>query len=353
MKKSIPLFLLLFVSHSILSQAFFPFSFENKWGAVDKEGNIVIEAKYDNIPMPPPNRYNTAGVFQQDGKFGIVNNQGVELITGLEFLSYDGNGAFAWYYEDPSNSKGLHIFGIKEQKEIAFDSEMRVKHEGVLGTKTKFIILKGKDNSQRLLDERGKEIFASSDIYRPIEVSYIENDCPMISYMIIGRKYFYYDCTGQAMSEDEYIEKYGASEDEDYPQFLDMSVGGEKEKGIEDYRAAYPEFELVKMIKSKQGQAQCILAKKEGSYGIVSLSGKLVLDFEYTAISKYDNFLLLRKYALLGAARLDGKLFLPCKYAMINKYSQDHGFIRVLTKSGYWGYANMWGKLYLPKGVDE
>lgn len=353
MKKTTPLFLLFFVSQSILSQAFFPFSFENKWGAVDNDGNIIIEAKYDNLPMPPPNRYNTVGVFQQDGKLGIVNNKGLELLSDIESLSYDGNGAFVWYYDDASSSKGLHIYGIKEQKEIAFNPELRVKYEGVIGTKAKFITLVGKDNFHRLLDEKGKEIFTSSEISRPIEVSYIENDCPMLSYMIIGRKYFYYDCTGQSMTEDEYLEKYGEPEEEDYPEFTDMSAGKEEVKGIEDYRAAYPEFELVKMIKSKQGHSQSIIAKKEDSYGVVSLSGELILDYEYTAINKYDNFLLLRKYALLGAARLDGKLFLPCKYAMINKYSQDYGFIRVLTKSGYWGFANMWGTLYLPKGVDK
>ena len=352
MQKILHIIILLFICQCVLAQAFFPYSFENKWGAVDSKGNIIIEAIYDNIPMPPPNDNNAVGIFQQDGKYGIINNKAKVLLSGLDFIDYDGNGDFVWYYDNPSNYSGLHLYGIQEQKELGFYNDLRVKHKGVIGYKTKFITLVGEKNKHILINEKGAPVITANDIYRGFNIDYMVNDCPMLSYVIVGRKSLYFDCTGQAMTEDEYLEKYGSPLDQDYPDFLDQSVY-EPAKNLESYSTLYPDYELVKIIKSKHSQTESILAKKNGSYGILNFKGDIVLAFEYSSINLYDNFLLLRKHNLMGAARLDGKLILASKYAMINKNSQDHGYIRVLTKSGYWGFANVWGKLYLPTGVDE
>lgn len=49
----------------------------DKWGFADKEGKIVVEAKYDEVTEI--NEFGYAGV-KKDGKWGVVNSNGEEIL---------------------------------------------------------------------------------------------------------------------------------------------------------------------------------------------------------------------------------------------------------------------------------
>ena len=51
---------------------------DGKWGFTDKEGNIVVNAKYDVVTEL--NEYGFAGVYQE-GKWGVVNSKGEEIVV--------------------------------------------------------------------------------------------------------------------------------------------------------------------------------------------------------------------------------------------------------------------------------
>ncbi len=50
---------------------------ENKWGFVNKDGDMVVEAKYDKVTEF--NEFGFASV-QKDGKWGAINTQGKEVV---------------------------------------------------------------------------------------------------------------------------------------------------------------------------------------------------------------------------------------------------------------------------------
>ena len=50
---------------------------DNKWGFADKNGNMVVEAKYDKVTEF--NEYGFASV-QKNGKWGAINTQGEEIV---------------------------------------------------------------------------------------------------------------------------------------------------------------------------------------------------------------------------------------------------------------------------------
>ena len=50
---------------------------DNKWGFVNKDGDMVVEAKYDKVTEF--NEFGFASV-QKDGKWGAINTQGKEVV---------------------------------------------------------------------------------------------------------------------------------------------------------------------------------------------------------------------------------------------------------------------------------
>ena len=51
---------------------------DGKWGFKDKQGNIVVNAKYDIVTEL--NEYGFAGVYQE-GKWGVIDNKGNEIVV--------------------------------------------------------------------------------------------------------------------------------------------------------------------------------------------------------------------------------------------------------------------------------
>lgn len=67
----------------------------DKWGFTDKNGNTVVEAKYDKVTEF--NEYGFAGV-KLDGKWGVVNSKGEEVLTPTYTLNEDTEPYFIGKY---------------------------------------------------------------------------------------------------------------------------------------------------------------------------------------------------------------------------------------------------------------
>ncbi len=86
----------------------------DKWGFADKNGNTVVEAKYDKVTEF--NEYGFAGV-RLDGKWGVVNSKGEEVLAPTYTLNEDTEPYFIgtyyrvqygfgeFYYTDANNAQ--------------------------------------------------------------------------------------------------------------------------------------------------------------------------------------------------------------------------------------------------------
>ena len=95
----------------------------DKWGFANKNGNIVVEAKYDKVTEF--NEYGFAGV-RLDGKWGVVNSKGEEVLAptytldeeidpyfiGTYYRVQYGFGEF--YYTDANNTQGQETTEMEE-----------------------------------------------------------------------------------------------------------------------------------------------------------------------------------------------------------------------------------------------
>ena len=95
----------------------------DKWGFADKNGNTVVEAKYDKVTEF--NEYGFAGV-RLDGKWGVVNSAGEEVLAptytldeeidpyfiGTYYRVQYGFGEF--YYTDANNTQGQETTEMEE-----------------------------------------------------------------------------------------------------------------------------------------------------------------------------------------------------------------------------------------------
>lgn len=68
---------------------------DNKWGFTDKNGNIVVEEKYDKVTEF--NNYGYASV-QKDGKWGVINSKGEEILKPTYVLSNNIEPTFVGKY---------------------------------------------------------------------------------------------------------------------------------------------------------------------------------------------------------------------------------------------------------------
>lgn len=68
---------------------------DNKWGFTDKNGNIVVEEKYDKVTEF--NNYGYASV-QKDGKWGVINSKGEEILKPTYVLSNNIEPTFIGKY---------------------------------------------------------------------------------------------------------------------------------------------------------------------------------------------------------------------------------------------------------------
>ncbi|MBR9922371.1 MAG: WG repeat-containing protein [Bacteroidetes bacterium] len=332
-----------------------PYSHQSKFGLVDAEGEIVLEPVYDNISLFSNPYLNDFTLMRFDNKYGIINKKGEEIVPPkYEHMSYDGNGGFVWYYEDYPNMLGLHVFSLESGEVIYTADSLRARE--VIGENPFFLTIRHPQNMEAILiDESGKQLL-SCGRSESFTAYFTEEDCPMLA---AGGRYsrgrILVDCEGTEMSMDAYMEKYQI-EDEGIV-FEDSAVdfedaGGNEEADLDNYQAAFPDYELKELISDAYGRKVSIIAKDDkGSYGLLSLSGEILIPFDYHNLHLSFGYIYASRYAYEGVFSPRGKPIIPVEYFRVELVHPEKMYFMVSTHSGYRGYASVYGKVYLPKDI--
>jgi len=353
-------YLLAFLSLSTIATAqfVFPFSYQNKKGLVDLDGKVILEPTYQYITFFENQQFNKYSLFfdQNTKASGIINHQG-EVVIEAKYsrLHYDQNGAYCWYYDDDPNWKGLHILALDTGKEIYQSDSLRF--EKVLGQKSFFPVVEDQQTSiSYVLNKSGKVIAEISSSFEP-KMKYADEECPLIwaSANYRGQKSLYFECDGTPTSLTAYENKYDI---EDMPIFEDMSIDDPMEMAdytLEKAQVTWPDYEVTKVVVHNKN-AYSIIAKKDGKYGLLSLSKRegVLLPFEYDRLTPFINYITTHKGPLKGLATLKGRVVIPTKFVNAEGFSnvKAHGSVR--THTGYQGFVNLRsGKIYLPAEVLE
>ncbi len=353
MKKYIFLFMFIsaFDSFNLQSQNsnIYPYSINQKFGLIDENCNIILQPIFDTIKLFPNSLYNNITVFgEKDSdnkmKYGFIDKKG-KIIMEAKYsnLFYNGNGAFYFI----SDSLKVSIISLKTHEKLAFAKLKSVESSGsIVG----FTDLQTGDMNV---------IFKNGMVEKNIGLNFFNftNINDTCSYIQIRDKY--YDCNHKKLSEEEFGDDDAFISMIDYIDISDeiKNKFGKEYKLIPIYESGLDESENIISI----------LCKNDTSNLLITSFGNLLFELnqpnkniEQKKFNGLGNYLVFGNEELKGLITPLGRIVLKEEFINIEESISDYNrvsksfnmgdnYFKVTHKSGFGGFANKNGKLFLPK----
>lgn len=259
----------------------------DKTGVIDRTSNIIIDAKYDDVKIPNPEK--PIFVCYQDGKTVILNEQKQEILTNYENI-------------EPIQLKNITSDLMYEKSVFKYQ----------------------KDGKFGLVNFEGKKI--TNPIYESIEsLPYKEGE------LLIKKdgKFGVINIKGNELIKNEYdsISVDGYYLPDNGYKYAGYIVSNTTNEG---YRYGYlnykrklllkPEYnQLSRFIDIDDDENSYILASKNGRYGVLKNEEQLIAN-EYQSI-EYDegnNIFTIELSKKYGVSNLEGKIIVPAEYKQID-----------------------------------
>lgn len=281
---------------------------DNLYGVIDRSGNIVVDAKYDDVKIPNPEK--AIFLCTKDENIKILNEKGEEILT---------------QYEKVEAIRLKNISG-----DLMYEkSTLKYKENGKYG----IINFAGKKITKAIYDEienlpykEGELLVKQNDKYGVININggkivNIEYDQISVDeYYSDGDKYKYAGYIISNKTQEGY--RYGY-----------INYKGELLEDIE-----YNELSRNNDVDDKDNIY--LICAKNGQYGVTQ-NGKKILENEYQSINfdKTNNVFVIEKSKKYGIANLTGKIVVPVEYSQIDitgiyLYAQNAQGITVYNSDG-------------------
>lgn len=261
---------------------------DNKFGVLDKNAKTIIEAKYNQVIIPNPEK----AVFlciDENSKVKVLNENNEEILTQFEAVEAIRlkNIVSDLMYEKSvlkykeNNKYGLIDYSGNKVTEAIYDRIQALEYkEGEL--------LVEKDGNVGIISIKGKELV-------PIKYLNVNSD----GYYTDQDKFKYSGYIVSTKTEMGY--RYG---------FIDR-------EGNEVLKPEYNDLSRVTDLKDNNNAY--FIASKNGQFGVYKNSDQLLKN-EYQSISynKNNNIFLLEKSKTYGAADINGNRIIDIKYTQID-----------------------------------
>lgn len=349
----------------ISTASYYPVYTNEKWGVIDNNGNIVINASYDEMIVIPNNKkaiflctYDVQDA-TNEYKTKVLNEKNEDILKGYDKIeaidNYDSKQNF-WFEDNvlriSKNGKyGLIDFNGKTLLECEYDAIYSLK-----GVKENIIV--EKDGKVGLVNSKGQIIINTE--YASIQTL---KEGYKSEYLVTNGegKYGVVSTSGTAILDTKYEEIKYIGSNETYAVKLNenmelIKTNGETLQKSEGEEYLYTKGENV--IVSKDGKVgiekltgeQVIandyeelkyafsiyyIAKKDGKYGIININNETVKEFEYTNMYAVEegNFIVADKTeteTVIFDSNLAQKLS-----GVVSEINVEKGFIKAYTDSDY------------------
>lgn len=286
----------------IISKSYFVSYKDDKWGVIDEAGNDVIDPSYKDMIVVPNNKMAvficTYDVDYETGdyKTKALNEKNQEIFTEyskIEAIQNKDKNDNLWYEQNVLKVQKDGKYGLinltgKQVIPVEYDEIVPV-----LGVENSFRVQK--DGKYGIVNNEGKIVIEPQ--YAFIDVLGKDNKSGFIIKNDKG-KYGIVDYSNSQILEAKYdsIEKVYGND------LYVVTVSGKQKivnKNNEDVLTSG--FESIKQILSRQENA--VIFVKSGKYGIMDLTGKILIDAKYDSIeeSKTGMFIVKKsdKYGII------------------------------------------------------
>ena len=259
----------------------------DNYGVIDNKGNIVINAKYENVKIPNPEK--AIFVCYEEGKTKILNNNQEEI------------------YPDFENIEPLRLKNVTS--DLMYEkSVLKYEKNGKYG----LISLDGRKITNAIYDEidtlpykEGELIVKQEEKYGIINIK--GNNLVKIEYENISADGYYTET-------DEY--KYAGyivslKTDEGY-RYGYVNINGKE--------ILKPEYnEITRITQILDDENAYLITAKNGKYGIYKNEEKIIEnEFQSIRYDKTNNIVVVEKSKKYGVCSLDGESIIPVKYDQID-----------------------------------
>lgn len=250
-----------------------------KYGVIDKEGNIIIEAKYENIVIPNPQK-DTFICYKTDNEAEVLDAKKEAKFTGYESV-------------EPIKLKSVASTLSFEKNTLVYKQDGKY---GLLNFDGKKITKNVYDSIENLAPTEGKYIVSQNQKYGVIDLK---------GNTIVKPEYDKISSDGYYTEKDQYKKSgfiVSVKTDDGYRCGYISYIG----KSILDTK-----YNEIERITKEDEKNVYLIASKNGKNGLYKNS-KSIIQNEYQSISYDDNdVLILQKNKKYGVAKLDGKIIIP------------------------------------------
>ncbi len=287
----------------ITSGTYFAVYKDNKWGVINESGLNVIDPSYAEIIVIPNNKVGvficTYDINYETGEYKtkVLNEKNKEIFTQfdkVEVINNKDENDNLWYEQNVLKVQKDGKFGLINLSGKNLVSTEYEEIVAILGVKNSFKIKK--DGKYGIVDNEGKVVIEPQ--YADIDVLGKDNKSGFIVKDELG-KYGIKDYSNNQILEVKYdtVEKV-------YNNDLYVVTSGGKQKVVnkENTDVLTEGFDSIKQILANQENA--VVYVKDGKYGIMKLSGQVIINPEYDKLqeAKIGNFIAKKgdKYGIIN-----------------------------------------------------
>ena len=305
----------------------------NKFGVIDKEGNIVVEPKYGDLVIPNPTKdvfLYTEGNEINNKNYKAINGAGNELFGNydvVEAIQINQLSSYVPYEKTVLKYKKNNLYGL-----ISYTGEKITDaiYEEIQGIDYKEGYLKvKKSGSYGVIDITGKQIIKceysniESDGYFSEKTKYLKSGFILQVKTDNGYKYGYANYKGKVVKDAMFNDISRVNEiDDDKNAYLMISMNGKYSLYKNDKDIFKSEFEDI----GYDSSSKLFIVHAQNGQGIFNIQGKNIIPVDYDSISIGGEYINATKGEEKIVFDLNGNK-IDAKYVSYSKVSDKYGII--------------------------
>ena len=260
---------------------YFLYKNENSYGVIDKEGKVVINAKYTNVIIPNPEK--DIFICYNDENSKVFNSNGQDIFTGydsVEPIKLKNVASTLAYEKSTLMYKKDGLYGLIDFNGNIITKNMYDTIENLQPTEGKFLV--SKDKKYGVIDLNGNELVnieysnVLSDGYYTKQDGYQKSGFIVSNKTDDGIKYGYISFTGKEILNAKYNEINRIPKEDKKNIYIIVSENGRFGLYKNSKKIIENEYQGI----SYDDSTDILILQKNTKYGVASLEGKVIIDIQ-------------------------------------------------------------------------
>lgn len=313
----------------IESYNYFKYKEESLYGVIDRDGNIIIEAKYQDVIIPNPEK----DIFictNSNEENEILNSSGETLFTeydNVEAIKLKNIATVLCYEKSVLKYEKDGLYGLIDFEGNELTKNIYTSIENLQSTEGKFLVCE--DEKYGVINLKGTVLVDTdydsiqTDKYYSDEDGYTKSGFIVSTKNDDGYKYGYISYKGKTILDLEYSEISRISIDDENIYLIAAENG---QYGLYKNSQELIETNYQSITYCDSG---CLILQKNANYGIANLSGEIIVDLQYSNIEEKGIYLYAESSDGNHIYDADGNI-IDMNFSKI-VYSTDNENYRVTT----------------------